>query len=278
MDDQQLIKNLLDRQESDDLDFKLGQYDFTDTRAKSKFIKDLVAMANTPRSGPAYILVGVEEQAGKVIRVTGVTDHPDEAMLGSVVRGKVDPVPRFTYRQVIHSGMTLGLIEIPCDQPIPIMPRDDYGVLRRGCVYVRRNTQNVEADKTDLSRINWGRISIESYSHPSTPSGAWEQLYRACDGFDPRRVYIAILDRAPNADIHDWTAMAGIHWNIIVDFDTKTDTGGNHAMARGPFGERQALQLFALDDSVALTRRSTVWWPRRLESRPTTNPSSNWRD
>ena len=66
MDDQQLVENLLERQESDDLDFKSGQYNFTNERGKSKFIKDIVAMANTPRNGPAYILVGVQEQSGKV--------------------------------------------------------------------------------------------------------------------------------------------------------------------------------------------------------------------
>ena len=280
MEDQKLIENLLNRQESDDLDYKSGQYNFDNNHGKSKFIKDIVAMANTPRSGPAYILVGVQEQSGKVRSTTGVTDHPDEAMLGGIVSGKVDPTPRFTYRQIVHDGVNLGLIEIPCDQPVPIMPRTDYGVLRRGCVYIRRNTQNTEADKTDLARINeWGQIQREPSFAPSTPSGAWEQLYRTCDGFDPRRVYIAVLDREPSADIRDWTAMAGIHWNIIVDFDTRTDTDGNHAVARGPFVQRYALQLFALDNSVAMTRRSTVWVAAAgLDSRPTTNPSGNWRD
>ena len=58
MEDQKLIENLLNRQESDDLDYKSGQYNFDNNHGKSKFIKDIVAMANTPRSGPAYILVG----------------------------------------------------------------------------------------------------------------------------------------------------------------------------------------------------------------------------
>ena len=211
MEDRQLIESLLKRQESDDLDFKSGQYDLANNYGKSKFIKDIVAMANTPRSGPAYILVGVQEQSGKARDAAGVTDHPDEAMLGSIVSGKVDPAPRFTYRQIVYDGVKLGLIEIPCDQPVPIMPRTDYEVLRRGCVYVRRNTQNTEADQSDLARINqWGQTQSEPFSDTVTPSGAWEQLYRACDGFDPRRVYIAVLDREPRADIRDWTAMAGI--------------------------------------------------------------------
>ena len=280
MVDRQLVEDLLERQESDDLDFKSGQYNLANNQGKSKFIKDIVAMANTPRSGPAYILLGVQEQSGKVRGVTGVSDHPDEAMLGGIVSGKVDPTPRFTYHQIVHHGVELGLIEIPCDQPVPIMPRGDYGVLRRGAVYIRRNTQNVEADHQDIVRISeWRQVQGEPTFDSSTLSGAWEQLYRACDGFDPRRVYVAVLDREPSAEIRDWTAMASIHWNIIVDFDTKTDTDGNHAVAKVPFGERQALQLFALDDSVTMTRRSALWVAAAgLDSRPSTNPSGNWRD
>ena len=280
MEDRQLIENLLERQESDDLDFKSDQYNLANSHGKSKLIKDIVAMANTPRSGPAYILVGVQEHSGKVRGIPGVSDHPDEAMLGSIVSGKVDPTPRFSYRQVLYDRVELGLIEIPCDQPVPIMPRSDYGVLRRGAVYIRRNTQNTEADQQDLARIsNSSQIQSEPPSDSGRPSGAWEQLYRACDGFDPRRIYIAVLDRETSAQIRDWTAMAGIHWNIIVDFDTRTDTEGNHAVAREPLSQRQALQLSALDDSVAMTRRSTVWVAAAgLDSRPTTKPSDNWRD
>ena len=280
MEDRQLIESLLERQESNDLDFKSGQYNLANHHGKSRFIKDIVAMANTPRNGPAYILVGVQEQSGKARRTVGVTEHPDEAMLGSIVSGKVEPTPRFAYRQISYDGLELGLIEIPHDQPVPIMPREDYEVLRRGAVYIRRNTQNVEADSQDIVRIaNRHQGQGEPTSDSSTPSGVWEQLYRACDGFDPRRVYIAVLDREPNAHIRDWTAMAGVHWNIVVDLDTRTDVDDNHAVAREPFGQRHALQLSALDDSVAMTRRSAVWLAASgLDSRPTTKPSDNWRD
>ncbi len=73
--------------------------------------------------------------------------------------------------------------------------------------------------------------------------------------------------------------MAAIHWNIVLDFDTDTDTDGNHMVARGPFSERQALRLSALDDPVAMTRQSTLWIAAAgLKSRPTTTPTGNWRD
>ena len=114
MEHQELIANLLNREESDDLDYKSAMYNLDTKRKKSEFIKDIVAMANTPRNSPAYILIGVAEQSGKVTNVTGVTDHPDEELLGSIVSGRVTPTPQFTYRQVAFNNFTLGLIEIPC--------------------------------------------------------------------------------------------------------------------------------------------------------------------
>lgn len=280
MEDQKLIEKLLNRQEADDLDFKSGQYDLDNDKNKSKFIKDIVAMANTPRSSPAYILVGVQEQSGQVTSTIEVSDHHDPAKLGSIVSGKVEPSPRFTYRQIEFDGVELGLFEIPCEQPAPIMPRTDFGVLKQGCVYVRRNTRNTEADPTDLIRIMESReTQKELVADSSTLSEAWGQLYRACEGFDSRRVYIAVLDKEDSADIRDWAAMAGIQWNIVVDFDTRTDIDGNYSVASEPFGQRRALQLSALDNSVSMTRRSTVWVAAAgLESRPTTNPTGNWRD
>ena len=235
-------------------------------------------MVNTPRDGSAYILVGVQERSGKVSGIPGVADHPDEAELGRIVSARLDPAPRFSYRQVPYGDVEIGLIDIPCDQPVPVLPRNNYGVLRRNSVYIRRNTQNTEADREDLARIHQWR-----QPEPSTtldrPSGSWEQLYRACDGFDPGRTYVAVLDRDSSTDARDWTAMASIHWSTIVDFDAGTDTDGNYAIAEGQFSGRQALHLSALDDSPSITGRSSVWIAASgLDSRPTTGPSATWRE
>ena len=278
MDDQQLLDELLNRQESNELDFKSEPYNLSNVNGCSKFIKDIVAMANTPRSDSAYILIGVLEQSGKVVSILGVTQHPDESELGRIVSGKVEPTPRFTYRQVPYGNLEMGLIEIPCDQPEVVLPRTDYGVLRRNAVYIRRNTQNIEADGADLARI-FRSAQDDTIPEAVSHSGDWEQLYRACDGFDPRRIYIAVLDRDTGTDARDWGAMSSVHWNMVVDFDTGTDTDGNYTIAKSPFAERHALHLSALEDSTKITARSTVWVAAAgLASRPTTNPSENWRD
>ena len=275
---ERLIDELLKRRESDDLDFKAAQYDLGSKKGKSKFIKDIVAMANTPGIGDSYILVGVKEQPGRSTEVPGVTEHPDESELGRIVQGVVQPAPRFSYRQVKYGQSDIGLVEIPGGQHGPFLPRKDYGVLRRKGVYVRRNTQNTEADREDLLRIASPRQD-EPSNDVGAPTSAWEQLYRACDGFDSRRVYIAVVEREPDLDVHDYAALAGLHWSIIVDFDTATDSGGNYAAAAMPFKERHSLRLAALDEPTPMSRQSTVWIAAAgLQSRPTTDPAANWRD
>ena len=278
MDYKRLISELLERQESDDLDFKSKQYNLDNARQRSKFVKDIIAMANTPRIGPAYILLGVTEHAGRATSVRGVNKHPDEANLWSIVSGRVEPAPKFTYRQVSYEGKELGLIEIPNEQPGIIMSRDDVGVLRKGAVYVRRNSTNTEADSSEIVRIA-ASSEESSLTDRTSTSGSWEQLYRVCDGFDPRRIYICVIDRAQDIETHDWRAMSSIQWNVVVDFDTETDQSGSFYKANDVFRDRWSTQLSALDQPLTFTPRSTIWIAANgLESRPSTRPTDNWRD
>ena len=282
MTDQELVDSLLKQQESDILDYKSRQYNLDNEHTKSEFIKDIIAMANTPKNKSAYILVGIEEKSGKVSKTIGVTKHHDEGILGSIVASRTEPTPRFHYRHIVLSGMTVGLYEIPRDQPGLVMPSTDYGVLRRGCVYFRQNTNNTEAGPTDLVRLvrfaDQAKGLSEQRAASSNSIGAWPHLYRACDGFNSQRTYIAVFDKDTNVDCSDWVALAHVHWSLIIDFDKGTDIDGNHAVAKYSFSQHHALQLSALDEEFELTRRSCLWVAATgLNSRPTTKPSNDWR-
>ena len=111
MNDQDLVDALLQRREADDSDFKSEQYRLDGDHKKSRFTKDIVAMANTPGAGSAYIVIGVLERAGKVTNVPGASEPPDEAESGGIVAGKVDPPPGFSYRQVTWKKAEPGLVE-----------------------------------------------------------------------------------------------------------------------------------------------------------------------
>lgn len=72
-------------------------------------------------------------------------------------------------------------------------------------------------------------------------------------------MHIAIVGRMADVEAREWSAMATVPWNVIIDFDTGTDTDGNYALARELFTQRRALRLTALDDAPAITPRSTIW-------------------
>ena len=278
MNDKQLVEELLGRLESDDLDFKQDQYHLAENRGKSNFIKDVLAMANTPRSRPAHILIGVREESGKAVEVLGVSHHLDPSELGRTIAGRVLPMPRFEYRIVRYESVELGIIEIATDQPDVFVPRIDFGVLRKSTVYVRRNATNVEADSDDLRRL-FGSIPGQSTPDMLLNRAAWEQFYRDCDEFDPRRTYIAIVDADIAATGRDWAAMASVGWNLILDFDRDTDTEGHYAVAEIFYRDRRATHLSALDQSLPFTPRSTMWVAAAgLNSRPTTNTAAGWRE
>ena len=54
----EIIESLLGRIEGNFIDFKVKQYTLDTERQKSAFIKDVIAMANTPRDESAYIVLG----------------------------------------------------------------------------------------------------------------------------------------------------------------------------------------------------------------------------
>ncbi len=156
MADQKLIEKLLKEDEGPCLDFKSEPYRLDTNYFKAVFIKDIVSMANTPREGSAYIVIGVRVNTDRSKTVIGVTEHPDDADLQSLIESKVDPVPQFQYRSVVYQGKSLGIIEIYLRRGgVPFVTTWGHGaVLRERFVYFRRGSKNAEARPNDLEEIN----------------------------------------------------------------------------------------------------------------------------
>lgn len=281
-DDVNTIKTLLCRLEGDDLEFKRDQYPLHSGNQKAEFIKDVICMANTPRTGAGYIVIGVATKNGRPYEVQGVADHPDPAELQRIVEGRVAPAPRFSYRVVAYDGKEIGLLEIHGDRNVPAIPRNDYGVLRKGAVYLRRNTECVTADLEDIRRIvRWAEEQGERKGE-NAPVGlaAWEELYRECDAFDQRRVYIAVFEASPELTDDDWKFFVSLGWHLIVDFDRGTDTTGGYAKASVELAKKRSLRLTTLDEATYTAGVGSSMWVAALglESRPSTIQSHTWKE
>lgn len=110
------FQSLLDRSEGPTLDFKLQHYDFSGTdgeevlRKRGDFLKDIVSMANTPRSDSAYLVLGVKRLLDGKVEIPGLNRHVDDNYLQQQVEGLVYPPPQFCYLQVQFEGKQFAVI------------------------------------------------------------------------------------------------------------------------------------------------------------------------
>lgn len=153
------IASLLKRPEGETLDFKATNYNLSDRKSKRSFAKDLASLANTPREGDAYLILGVEEQSDGGYKPIGIDKPVDDADLQSVAASFLEPCPRFLHQVVRHCGVLLGLINIPKGR-LPVVPKktekDKGGSdLVKDTIYFRHGSQNVAASMVERAYI-WG--------------------------------------------------------------------------------------------------------------------------
>ena len=229
-DDQLLIERLLSRMEGETLDFKRDQYRLESEQQKSEFVKDIIAMANTPRDEPAYILIGVEDNDGRPGALRGSSEHHDPAVFQDLVVGHTNPPLRLSYRTIAYFGVVLGLFEVPLNQEIPVMASRRFGRLTPGIVYIRRNGQNSEAQPSDIRRIiTWSSGRSAETPDDSLPDNSWESFFRTCDYFDSGNVYVAVLSASQDISSDDAEAFSNVPWQLVVDFNQATNQDGFYA-------------------------------------------------
>lgn len=178
----QLIEQLLFRAESESLDFKADQYIISkdclprgelsaedhrkqlDTK-KSELLKDLLAMANSWRNGPGYIVLGVRENPPFSPEVVGIAKEKafDDAEMQQFVAAKVNGILKFSYETLEYQGKVIGLFTIP-EQSRPVWAKLDFGVVKRDKVYVRRGSSTAEALPGEVAQM--GAYSAQHLRRP----------------------------------------------------------------------------------------------------------------
>jgi hypothetical protein len=139
------IEELLNESEGTALDFKRDQYPLADNTQKGEFIKDVMAFANSWRRTDAYILIGVDEaKGGGPSTPTGITTHLKDSDLQQLVNSKMNRPISFSYEAVKFHAVELGVIKVPV-QERPFFLTQDVGKVKKGVVYVRRNSSTAEA-------------------------------------------------------------------------------------------------------------------------------------
>lgn len=147
------FKKLLAQNESETIDFKRDQYNLDDDHRKSKFIKDVLAMANGPLKGRKHIILGVKAYLNGSKDLVGIKESRDDEQFQSIIRDKVHHVPNFLYEPVEYNGQQYGVITIFESRKRPHMPKKNFGILKEGQVYIRRGTKNDVAGPDEIERV-----------------------------------------------------------------------------------------------------------------------------
>ena len=150
---------LLQSNEIRKIDFKSNQYRLDNDYQKSKFVKDILCIANASGSD-GYIGLGVKAEKGKPREVIGISDHYDSSDLEAIVNGIVEEPIQFEYHPITYKGKECVIIHIPSSIGRPHWPKKDFGILKKHVFYTRRASGNVEASIQEIRQMCMETIRI----------------------------------------------------------------------------------------------------------------------
>ena len=276
---------LLKRPEGETLDFKATTYDLSNWRKKRDFAKDLACLANTPREGDAYIILGVKKRLDETSELWGIENDIDDAQLQNVASSFLDPTPRFSYAVIPHETVHLGLVTIQVGQGTPAVPKKtaDDGFVQ-GQIYFRRGSANDAATLPEQGRIwDWflrGTVADIS-SNPYAEEQAWSRYLVSVGDLNPGERHILVADDRFQEESGDLSGIGAGPWSFAFDFDTRSDVDGLLASVRSEVERRRALHLRVKGDqhTSRSTDFTTTWFfIRGLEGRADSLVEGNSRN
>lgn len=288
MINEELLRILMARSESDTIDFKAEPHRLDNDHLKSEFIKDILAMANTPRQESAYIVIGVKALPDGTKQHIGVKTHPDDADLQdklAIAKAKIQPRPTFVYQSVMLDGISYGVIELPPVKSGPYLANGDYGVVKAMRLYFRRGSKNDEAVADEQKRIykwfneseneNIQELKIEYASSPE-----WDRFLLACHRFDVNRLYILIV--GPNKENLEksWELLGRLPLSLVLDFDPLTESKGIHFFATAEMKNNRSVHTLSLGDQYTFVPEKACYWyaAKGLQGRSQSVISDDWRE
>ena len=154
--------------ESNCVDYKRVQYAFqgASDAQKAELLKDILCFANAFRRSPAYILIGVDEDASGLGVIHGVYENEviDDAQLQQFINSKTNNrIPFSAYPLRMNSGKILQVIEIDaCVRGRPFYLKKDYARLHHDEVWVRAGTSSHIASPEEVAAFGRDLVELEN--------------------------------------------------------------------------------------------------------------------
>lgn len=279
------LRELLSKNENRSIDFKAEPYRLDNDHFKSEFIKDVLAMANTPRDETAHIVIGVKKHRDGSTDMHNVITHPDDADLQDIMnRAKVEPKPPFVYQPMILDNQSLGVIEIPVTGDGPYFAMHDYKVVKAHRLYFRRGTKNDEAtikEQDDIYR--W--FHSQSVHTEVQDIGEevripnWDEFALACHQFDKNRLYLLVVGPDGRGADEAWKFLARLPLSLVLDFDPATEEKGVYSFVVPELRNSRSVHLWTYgNESTLVPDRACYWYAARgLQGRESSLVEGDWR-
>ena len=133
-----------------DAQYRQAAYGSRDIR---RFLRDVIAMANTAIEGPRFIVIGLDfdDKGRKRLHSVPADDFSGKPSYQFLVMDFIEPQIRIQYKAVTVEGKQLGIFEIPHCSDKPYMMRIDHSeTLRRGDAFVRVNNTAMKLGRGQL--------------------------------------------------------------------------------------------------------------------------------
>lgn len=273
---------LLGQPEGETIDFKLTFHDFATDKGKGDFVRDILAMSNTPRSCSAYIIVGVKDTNGSRTLV-GASTTLDEVAFQSQLRDRVYPVPVLRFSVHRHENKDFGVIELPPEKYGPCTPVRTNPQLKlfEGQVWFRRGSSNDIAKSADLQRIlawiNGQGVATNDGLLPTIAQ--WPEFIEAVHNFAPDRRYLLVTHPFDTELAGHLSSLGKVPWAAVIDFDIASDITGLYATVSPTLGLQRNIHKAVLGARPAINFNGGTYWyfARGLSGREETIELGPWR-
>jgi hypothetical protein len=283
------IEDLLKRPESPTLDFKRDKYDFGGVKHESLekrivFAKDVICMANTPRTESAFIVLGAKKNVDGTMSLPGIPSHFDDAFLQDQLNGLVHPHPAFIYSQAAYEGKQFGVIEIRTDRSQgPFYPTKSLApdFLRPNLLYFRRGSVNSEANSDEQKWIHdWFAGRTDKPLLSSENDSAWSQVLGNLQEVTNGSRLVLLSAPSQSAPPDAYSHLGVIDWQFVVDLDPSSDDAGVLHHCRAQLEPRRSIHRVTLGDSLTGNlRRSTTWYfAKGLAGRSSSIKQDGWAE
>lgn len=158
----QKLEELLGREESEKLDFKL-EFRLDQESRKKEFVKDVCAIANS-KGGRGYLIFGVKDKTKEIVGVT--TKIYDEERVQQIISSRIDPPVPVRLEEIEYQNKKLVVLTIFKSDQQP------HQVLRTGTFYIRRGSTSDIARRQEIATllqengfVSWEKVLLRNSTH-----------------------------------------------------------------------------------------------------------------